>query len=620
MRRFFISMIALFMCFSLSACSEQSSTEALYTAGTYEATEFGMNGDIHVVAEFSESEILSVNATGEKETKGLGDKALEELEKTVIEKQSVDVDVVAGATVSSTAMLKALKNCINKAKGIEVEDKTAAHTTADVIVIGGGAAGMAAAATAVEAGADVLVLEANSFIGGAASTSMGNILLIDEKTNKSLGRNDAALEKYSAYDADSFPEPWKTDYLTLMEQIEAYKNNGQEKGLFSSVERILVDHYVAGHGSDLDGKEVTLDYDMIRNAVENNMLVYNWLIEHDMKTSPFNDYAVTPEGRGSGLIKALEKAAEGCDIQLNMRATELIMTDGKVTGVKAITSDGEEITYTANKGVVLATGGYASNGEMVAKYQNIGTGLTENIPSNNPASNQGDGIWMAAKIGAKLQDMEFITTRIKGYQSLCTTGEAGNVFKAAQLAVNSDAIRFSDDSNQSNIQNIDGNNQKDGIIFMVGDSKMIDSLNEMQEGLAADLIERGIAYQADSFEEAAKLAGLDEGVLSETVNTFNGYVDAGQDPDFGRTKFNGKVEEGPYYIVKLQMAAHLTFGGLVIDSDSHVLDTNGEIIKGLYAGGDVISGYEGVVHQTGNCLSVVINTGRIAGTNAAAEK
>lgn len=620
MRRFFISMIALFMCFSLSACSEKPSTEALYTVGTYEATEFGMNGDIHVIAEFSESEILSVNATGEKETKGLGDKALEELEKTVIEKQSADVDVVAGATVSSTAMLKALKNCINKAKGIEVEDKTAAHTTADVIVIGGGAAGMAAAATAVETGADVLVLEANSFIGGAASTSMGNILLIDEETNKSLDRNDAALEKYSAYDADSFPEPWKTDYLTLMEQIEAYKNNGQEKGLFSSVERILVDHYVAGHGSDLDGKEVTLDYDMIRNAVENNMLVYNWLIEHDMKTSPFNDYAVTPEGRGSGLIKALEKAAEGCDIQLNMRATELIMTDGKVTGVKAITSDGEEITYTANKGVVLATGGYASNGEMVAKYQNIGTGLTENIPSNNPASNQGDGIWMAEKIGAKLQDMEFITTRIKGYQSLCTTGEAGNVFKAAQLAVNSDAVRFSDDSNQSKIQNIDGNNQKDGIIFMVGDSKMIDSLNEMQEGLAADLIERGIAYQADSFEEAAKLAGLDEGVLSETVNTFNGYVDAGQDPDFGRTTFNGKVEEGPYYIVKLQMAAHLTFGGLVIDSDSHVLDTNGEIIKGLYAGGDVISGYEGVVHQTGNCLSVVINTGRIAGTNAAAGK
>lgn len=620
MRRFFLSLIALFMCFSLSACSEKPSAEALYTAGTYEATEFGMNGDVHVVAEFSESEILNVNATGEKETKGLGDKALEELEITVIEKQSADVDVVAGATVSSTAMLKALQSCINKAKGIETENKTAVHTTADVIVVGGGAAGMAAAATAVEAGADVIVLEVNSFIGGAASTSMGNILLIDEETNKGLERNDAALEKYSAYDADSFPEPWKTNYLTLMEQIEAYKNNGQEKGLFSSIERILVDHYVAGHGSDLDGKEVTLDYDMIRNAVENNMLVYNWLIEHDMKTSPFNDYAVTPEGRGSGLIKVLEKAAEGCDIHLNTRATELIMTDGKVTGVKAVTSNGEEITYTANKGVVLATGGYASNGEMVAKYQNIGTGLTATIPSNNPSSNQGDGIWMAEKIGAELQDMEFITTRIKGYQSLCTTGEAGNVFKSAQFAVNSDAIRFSDDSNQTKIQNVDGNNQKEGIFFMIGDSKMINALNEIQEGLSEDLIERGIAYQADTLEEAAKLAGLDAEVLTSTVNTFNDYVSSGVDADFGRTKFNGAVEEGPYYIVKLQMAAHLTFGGLVIDGDSHVLDTSGEIIKGLYAGGDVISGYEGVVHQTGNCLSIVINTGRIAGTNAAAGK
>jgi fumarate reductase flavoprotein subunit len=101
------------------------------------------------------------------------------------------------------------------------------------------------------------------------------------------------------------------------------------------------------------------------------------------------------------------------------------------------------------------------------------------------------------------------------------------------------------------------------------------------------------------------------------VETYNGYVDAGSDPDFGRAKFNGKVENGPYYIVKLQLAAHLTFGGLVIDEKSQVLDVNGAAIPGLYAAGDVTSGYEGVVHQTGNCLTICINTGRIAGEEAA---
>ena len=619
MKKFFIRVLTLMMVFSMFACANKPSETALYTAGTYEATEYGMNGDVVVTAEFSDSKILSVTAIGDNETKGLGDKALEALVVTVVEEQSADVDVVSGATVTSTAMLKALQKCIDQAKGIAVDVDAVTHTTADVIVVGGGAAGMAAAATAVEAGADVIVLEAAGAIGGAAATSMGNVLLIDADVNATLERNDSALDKYAKYDAESFPEPWKTDYLTLMTQIEDYKNNGQEKGLFSSVERILVDHYVAGHGKDLDGKEVYLDYDMIRNSVESNKEVYDWLIEHEMKSSPFNDYAVTPEGRGTGLVNALAKAAEGCDIHVNTRATELIVTDGRVTGVKAI-SNGKEITYTAKNGVVLATGGYASNGEKVAQYQNIGTGLTANIPSNNPASNQGDGIWMAEAIGAELRDMEFITTRIKGYQSLATTGEAGTLFSAAQLVVNADGVRFADGSNKNAIQNVSGNNQKDGLLVMVGDKKMVDALNASKEGMAEDMINRGLAVQADTLAEAAKLAGIDAETLEATVNVFNGYVTAGNDPEFGRTKFNGTVEEGPYYIAKLQMAAHLTFGGLVIDADSHVLDTNGNVISGLYAAGDVTCGYEGVVHQTGNCLSVVVYTGRVAGTNAANNK
>ena len=610
------------MIFSMAACAKEPSETALYTAGTYEATEYGMNGDVIVTAEFSESEILSVTVVGDKETKGIGDKAIETLSSLVVEKQSAEVDVVSGATVTSTAMLKALQSCINQAKGLETEgDKaTVTHTTADVIVVGGGAAGMAAAATAVEAGADVIVLEAAGAIGGAAATSMGNVLLIDEEAKAGLERNDAALEKYAKYDAESFPEPWKSDYLTLMTQIEEYKNNGQEKGLFSSIERILVDHYVAGHGTDLSGKEVYLDYDMIRNSVENNKIMMDWFVEHDMTYTSFNDYAVTPDGRGGGLIAALAKAAEGCDIHVNTRATELVVTDGKVTGVVATGADGSEITYTANKGVVLATGGYSSNGAKVAQYQNVGTGLTASIPSNNPATNQGDGIWMAEAIGAELRDMEFITTRIKGYQSLATTGEAGTLFSAAQLVVNLDGVRFADGSNKNAIQNVSGNNQKEGVLVMVGDQKMIDALNAKTEGMAEDMINRGLAVQADTLAEAAEKAGIDAATLQATVEAFNGYVTAEKDPEFGRAKFNGTVEEGPIYIAKLQMASHLTFGGLVIDTDSHVLDTNGNVIEGLYAGGDVICGFEGVVHQSGNCLSVVVHTGRVAGTNAANAK
>ncbi len=613
MKKYLSLLLAMMM--ALSMCGF-ASAEA-YTPGTYEASVNGMNGPVVVTMEFSENAILSVNAVGEKETKGLGDVAIEKLAQLVLEQQSIDVDVVSGATVSSQAMLQAADSCIKQAKGIVEENTVETEVTADVIVVGAGASGLAAASSAVESGASVIVLEANSFLGGAAGTSMGNILYLDQDAFAQMDRNDASLEKYADYTAEQFPEPWKTDYIKLMEQIEEYKNNGMEKGLFVSIERVMVDHYVKGMGTDIEGTEVTLDYDMIRAGAEAGQSIVDWLEGYGLTTSPLMEYVYTPGGRGMGLIELLAKAAEGAEIRLSTRATDLIVENGKVVGVIAVDGNGNEITFHANGGVVLATGSFSSNGEMIAKYQKIGTGLTANMPSNNPAGNRGDGIVMAEKLGAQLRDMGFMQSYLKGYQNLATSGEAGNVFKSAQLVVNANGVRFADDSNQSKIVSRFGNDQPDGILIAVGDAKMIDALNGITEGLAEDLINRGMAFKADTLEEAAQLAGLDTAVLKGTVDTFNGYVDAGADADFGRAKFNGKVENGPYYIAKLQLAAHLTFGGLVIDAQSQVLDVNGAAIPGLYAAGDVTSGYEGVVHQTGNCLTICINTGRIAGFEAA---
>ena len=161
MKKLFILVLTVMMSVSMVACAKTPSETAIYTAGTYEATEFGMNGDVVVTAEFSESKILSVTATGELETAGLGDKALEELSKVVVEKQSAEVDVVSGATVSSTAMLKALQNCIDQAKGIATNDDTATvgDMSADVVVVGGGAAGLSAAIEAAAAGSEVILIE-----------------------------------------------------------------------------------------------------------------------------------------------------------------------------------------------------------------------------------------------------------------------------------------------------------------------------------------------------------------------------------------------------------------------------------------------------------------------------
>lgn len=609
--------VSLILTLALCAMTGTGVCESLYAPGIYEASVNGMGGPVEVKVEFSESAIVSVTAVGEKETKGLGDVALEKLIPAVMQAQSAELNAVTGATITSNAMLQAVASCINQAKGVTEETTVETEVTADVIVVGAGAAGLSAAADAVANGASVIVLEANSFLGGAAGTSMGNILHMDQELFATEDRNDAALAKYEGYSVDQFPEPWKSDYTKLMEQLDAYANNGQEKGKFVTVERVMVDHYVKGMGKDLEGNVVTLDYDMIRSGVEAAQDNYNWLVGYGLTTTPLMEYVSTPAGRGMGLIDLLCKAAEGADIRVSTRATDLIVENGKVVGVIAVDGNGNKITFHANGGVVLATGSFSSNGEMIAKYQKIGTGLTANIPSNNPAGNRGDGIVMAEKVGAALRDMSFIQTYLKGYQNMATSGEAGNVFKNAQLVVNTDAVRFADDSNQSKIVSRYGNDQKDGILIAVGDSKMIDALNGITEGLADDLIARGMAFKADTLEEAAKLAGMDAAALAATVETYNSYVDAGEDKDFGRKTFNGKVENGPYYVAKLQLAAHLTFGGLVIDAQSQVLDNNNAPIAGLYAAGDVTSGYEGIVHQTGNCLSIIINTGRIAGAEAA---
>lgn len=590
-----------------------------YTPGTYEASVNGMGGPVTVRMEFSEEEILSVEASGEQETKGLGDVAIEELKESILEAQSAEVDVVSGASVSSTAMISAAAECIRQAQGLAQEEEAPAEEWADVVVVGAGAAGFSAAAGALEQGASVIILETNSFVGGAAGTSMGNILDLDPVLLAEQDRNDASLEKYAAYSEEDFPEPWRGDYVRLMEQIAEYLENGEEKGKFVTAERVIVDHYLKGRGTDLDGQEVSLDYDLIRAGVEHAVENYHWLEGFGLTITPLMEYVSTPAGRGARLIELLEKAAEGAQVRLNTRARKLLTKDGRVTGVVAEDAEGRELTYHAAKGVILCTGSFSSNGEMVAEYQRIGTGLTANIPSNNPAGNRGDGIVMAQEAGAQLRDMSFIQTYLKGYQNLAASGEASSAFGAAMLVVNADAARFADESNQSRIVSREGNDQPDGILFAVGDAKMIAALEEKTEGLSENLISRGMAWQADTLEELAQLAGLDGQALSATVERFNGYVDAGEDPDFGRTAFNGKVEEGPFYAAKLQLACHLTFGGLVITTDGRVLDEAGSPLPGLFAAGDVTSGYEGVVHQTGNCLSIIIQTGRAAGAAAAAE-
>ncbi len=624
MKKRFLATIFAF-CLALSGCASSgssSSENGKYTPGTYTATEKGMGGDVTVQITFDSNKITDVKVTGDDETPGIGSLAVEQLPDLILEAQSADVDVISSATITSTAILNATASCIAKATGAseESDEETLTDETADIIVIGAGGAGLSAAVSAGQNGSSVIVLEANGIIGGSTIRSGGHILVFDENINATMERNDETLQKYLDYNADDFGE-WGDTLTTLQQQIQEYLESDQE-GRFDSVEMALIDHYLKGQGTDKEGNEVTLDFDLTKTAFENANALNAWLCDSGMELQDkmYNAHGGTPVDGSSGLISALENAAKEVDVKIlvNTRATELIQEDGVVTGVIAIGSDGNQYTYHANKGVVIATGSFSSNGEMAAKYQTVGEGLTEENGSTNPSTNTGDGIVMAENIGAQLRDMGFLCTLLSGYHGGCTTSEFGKINGTQQLILNANGVRFTNDTKLSGMTTIGGlNDQPGALAYYVGDSKMIDAINAAQEGLATDLASRGDWFVvADTLEEALEKAGLDVETAMNSIEQFNSYVDANSDADFGRTEFNGKVENGPYVVAKMENLYHLTFGGLVINTNAEVLDTNNEVIPHLYAAGDVTSGFEGATHQSGDCLTMVLYYGKVAGEKA----
>lgn len=600
--------------------------ENSYTPGTYTASEAGMGGDVTMEMTFDAAAITAVKITGDKETPGIGDKAIEQLTAAIMQAQSAEVDSVAGATITSTAIKTAAAACIDQAKGAaQAKAEFAAEQTADVIVIGGGAAGLSAAVSAAENGASVILLEANGVLGGATIRSGGHILVFDEATNAAMDRNDDALAKYLEYDPADFGD-FGEALTTAQSQITEYLK-GETAGRFDSPELALVDHYLKGNGTDLDGNKAAMDYALLKESFVNASSLNAWLIENGMgiQQAMFTTHSGTPVDGPSGLVNALKNSAEakGAQIILNMRATELIVENNAVVGVVAQDNEGKTYTYHANKGVVIASGGYQANSEMVVKYQNVGKGLSANNASTSPDTNRGDGMVMAEAIGAQLRDMGFICTVIQGYHGGASMGEFGKVNGTQQLIVNANGERFMDDVKANGMSTGVGiyNDQPDGLGYFIGDAKMLDAINAKQDGLAQDLAGRGDWFViADTLEEAIEKSGLDVEKTLKTIENFNGYVDAGADPDFGRTAFNGKVESnnGPYIVAKFESHIHLTFGGLVINRNAQVLDTNNEPIANLYASGDVVSGFEGSAHQTGDCLTFIIYYGKVAGEQAAA--
>ena len=610
MKRTLSLLLAFVMVLGLAACGGNTAQETtaaataaseeagIYTPGTYTGTAAGKNGDVKVEVTFSANAIDSVKVVEHSETAGISDGAIENIPAAIVENQSLAVDTVSGATITSDAILKAVADAVAQAGG-DVEalknaaapagEKEAKELSADVIVVGGGGAGMAAATRLAQLGKSVILVEKSGFLGGAISVSGGNQVVMGSQLQIDNGVADDSVESMVA------------DF----EANGANKNNKEILTLFAENVGATTDWLVASCGVTFEeGLHQLGEYS------HNRELAYT--------------------GGGAGFAEAMRKAVEeaGVQVLLNTKAESLIADNGTVTGVKAASSDAD---YTLTAGnVVLATGGYGANKDM----------LTDEMKSAlyyGPASSTGEGIQMAQAVGAQTANMEYgkrYPNGIEVSEGMAKSTIAGNIvgWTMSAILVNKDGNRVVNEKASNRTILEEELKQEGGELYLLLDAETFEAWKaklapagisdaDIEKYLEANGTTTPVFAHGETLEEAAAAAGINADNLKATVEKYNGFVAKGSDDDFGRaaTYLTKTIGEGPYYIVEQKPRFATTMGGLVINTSMQVLNEAGEPISGLYAAGENCGQVMGDDSPSGANNAWALTSGKLAADAIAAK-
>ncbi len=609
--------------YGCGAKSASTSSDA-GVSGDFTGTAKGFGGDVSVTLTLTDSVITGCTAEGKDETEGVGSQAIAKMPGEIAESGSIAVDGVSGATLTSTAIKEAAAAALTAAglnpddyKTAVESDATAEDSTvdADVVVVGAGGAGMTAAITAAAEGKSVVILESQSMVGGNSVRATGGM-----NAGKTVYQDEnefgesAGVEKTLKTAAEKYADNETITALakTVSEQWAAYQ--ADPTGYFDSVELMELDTMIGGKGIN--------DPELVETLCANSADAIDWLDEHGITLHNVSSFGgasvkrihrpVNAEGKtvsvGSYMIPLLQENCEkaGVKMMLDTTATE-ILTDanGAAVGVKATGASGETVTVNA-KAVVLATGGFGANLDMVVKYKPELKGfMTTNAPGI-----QGQGIEMAQAIGAATVDMDQIQihpTVEANTAALITEGLRGD----GAILINEEGQRFIDEVGTRDVVSAAEIAQTGSYSWLVVDQAMADASSVIQ-----GYIKKGYTVTGATYEELGKAMGVDAAAFAETMEKWNGYVEAKNDPDFGRTSFANPLNTAPYYAVKVTAGVHHTMGGLKINANTEVLNEKGEVIPGLFAAGEVTGGVHGANRLGGNAVADFTVFGRIAGAAA----
>ncbi|HIS94327.1 MAG TPA: FAD-dependent oxidoreductase [Candidatus Ventricola gallistercoris] len=557
------------------------------TPGTYTAEATGFHGAIQIAVTVDEEAITAIDIVEQSETAGIGEAALPVLVESVLENQTIAVDSVSGATVTSDAFKAALTDALTQAgadmdkmtQPVEAGELEAVTMDADVVVVGAGAAGLSAGLAAVQNGQSVIILEKMGVVGGASAMAGAGTMATGSTWQKEDGYED-------------------------------------------SPEQLVEDMMANGHNKN-DRATVELFANTIGEA-------FDWLVSEDGAAVPYQrsgkpSRSYSGVGRGAGVCQSLSDkfTAEGGTLLVNTPATDLIVEDGTVTGVLA---EGDGKAYTINaKSVILASGGYGANDELVPDEY-------KQYVYAGHAGAEGDAIAMVEDLDADLINMDLINTQPNsmilpsGLGQYCNPGVSG-AYAAGAYMVNQDGVRFYNE--QANAWDLMQAMKENDAQYLIMDQAAFDGFNagmtksniytmeDVETWLADDYDGQPVMRTADTLEELAGKLGIPADALTQTAAAFNEAAAAGTD-EYGRTLAAAQSEEGLYYALEMHIRYYASLGGLHINDNMQVLNTAQEPIPGLYAAGEVVGGLEGDVYMGATLFGWAIASGYTAGNAVSA--
>ncbi|MBR1559378.1 MAG: FAD-dependent oxidoreductase [Clostridia bacterium] len=628
--------LALVLALGMAAVAETAAD------GVYHGASFGRNGDIEVDVTLTDGALSDIAVTAHTETDNIGTVAVEELPGMIVEAQSLAIDGLSGATFTSNGIKRAVENALTEA-GIDVEPLKEApekvtgqsyDVEADVVVVGGGGAGLAAAVSALQSGAEsVVVVEKTDILGGDTNVNGGIYNTPDAEMQDAVEMTDGQKSLVEAAIAEA---PVSDEHAALIEAVKAdwddYLASGNT-GIFDSANWFALQTW--------NGGDKVAKLDLVENMANNAYAGYEWLKSLGQEFKPtisqgpgslFPRTHDTPSGIGAEFINTYidylgANYVDQVEFYFGVTADALELTDGVCNTVKGTDADGNTYTFTAKGGVVLATGGFAGNVDMRVEYcqSEKWPDLGPNVGCTGVASDTGDGILMAKAIGANLIDMDQIQLLHTCSPKYGTTEDNSDKGKSVDsiIFVNKAGERFVAEDERRDTICLAVLEQEDALFYTVesydgyGD-KTLDELHSNNFVSYTDEIARDNMFIGDTIEDLAAAMGADPEKLRASIEGYNASVDAGATTDeFGRKTFINKLENGPFIAVPRKPSAHHTMGGVEINVNTEVLDTEGNAIPGLYAAGEVTGGIHGGNRLGGNAIVDTVVNGKTAGEKAA---